>query len=948
MADNKIYKRGGKFFEQDPQYDTQMKAEGYEDATPEETAVYLADERPSKPYDPSTQADEQDAALANEIEIAERAQGREVSKEDALLRAQNIRSIMGERPVYPEIDETLPSQEGDTGLTILDGVLGGLALGAPKFLVRKTIDLADALGDPTKPASTFSTSEMERRARANPSLLFGVELGTGLLQGGVGALKTAAPKAFAKLGLAGRLLESTDVAGRITGQVGKLVPPLLGVKTGPLAVQAATELEEAAAKRLSGEALSAAEKEVLETADEIGKSFWRGQVRPIATGAPAAGGRVAATLTKEGEKAAADRARFLLETKLTERYAAAGYGAKTAQLLAQTLANSIAGAGAGAITELQRKEAERTLENLSLSPQQQEEFLEDYGAALWRGVSTGGAIGGALTAGTPIVSKAFGMTLEGIKKISTGIAEKIIPAAGSLIVRNDPRVLQQGVKVADALGDINVMKEARALSNTLQYQHDYAANYLTYLQSLKSAEFPSNVQVLGRNLNDKLKAAEKFMVLNKDGKMVYDPTKVNEGLKKSEIVFSGGKPVVKLPPEIQDLQDEIAGWENLLIGLDEAYARSAGTFKLGAPIQEAFPLGTPPFQMPRVPSDQPFADFAPVGLQVGQRSLLRLGGTQTLERQVAERTTNIGQELASIGVPAIVASQFGLGAAEALGTGIGISQLAKLTLNPDAALAQFRGTQRLIGVTKEANKNFANWIVSPTRGRAAAGEAVRKSTTAARNAFSPELKDDEQLNEPFSLKAAKQLYQMDNQLLGRIAGPDAAGNIDAVFGSNYRRLENAYPIAGNRVAQITPKQVAFLNSKIPKPNGQVPSDRQIYEYGIYSRYVRDPDAIYDDIVERNYVPSQALEVLQKVYPSRLYQIQGQLIDAMAAMKERGEVLDSKQQRIADSILGKGNTAGLTPAQIKALQQQIQLPVGAAKEFSSRRPELEKQGLSPRK
>jgi hypothetical protein len=132
---------------------------------------------------------------------------------------------------------------------------------------------------------------------------------------------------------------------------------------------------------------------------------------------------------------------------------------------------------------------------------------------------------------------------------------------------------------------------------------------------------------------------------------------------------------------------------------------------------------------------------------------------------------------------------------------------------------------------------------------------------------------------------------------------------------------------------------------MPKTNGRAPSDRELYDYGLYSRYVRDPDAIYDDIVERNYVPSQALEVLKQVYPSRLYQIQGQLLDAMVQMKESGEVLDSKQQRIADSILGKGNTAGLTPAQIRSLQTSIQLPAGAAKEFSSRRPELEKQGTT---
>lgn len=935
MANRKVYKKNGEFYDQDPVYDSQMKAEGYEEATPEESSVYLADPREAKVFTQEERVDDQDKALAAEITRAATEQGQTLTEQEALDRARNVRSIIGEQPKYPDVEsEEEPSRAGDIGGTIVDSVLGGLVLGAPKFAVRK---LADAYS----PTSYFGTREMERRARANPTLSLGVELGTGLLQGGVSALKTAAPAAFAKLGTLGTVLAETDIAGKATAGLGRLAGRafLPAGTAATTARSAAIEIEAAAAKRAAGQALTAAEQEVL----QIGEAVTKG--KPLTVAAIAGG---AQQLTKEGEKAVAQRATFLFEKQLEEQYIAAGYTGKVARVLANATANAIVGAGAGALTEAQRKSMERDLPRLSA--QEQASFYEDYSAALLRGAATGGAVGGAFSVSAPVVSKAFGLGLSLVKGTTNKLAEIIIPRAGSFMLPNQPAALKGAVVAANALGDRNIVRDVGEFGRALQYQYDNANSYLAHLQNIKSTEFPTAAASFGGTLGTTLSAVRrKFMTQNSAGVWKFNNNKLAEAIKKSQMVPDGsGGYKLQLPQELEALQDEIGRWEQTLIALENSQVAAGGAFP-DVEQQFAAGLAIPP-NVPLTPTNRTMAPLMPTGMRLAPVAYESFGKAQVLEREAGSRITDLGSELTTFGIPTFLASQLGASVPEALAVGGAFSIIPKLIVNPQVAIKQFSGLQRLLGASKEANKTFANWLVAPTKGRAAAGEAVRKATSHAFNLYSPDVTEDEaKLREPFSVAAGRQLYQMDTELIGRLNGPDALGNIEKVFGNDYQALDASYPAASTGVAGVTPKQVAFLNSKLPKvPAGQKPSDQQVYQYGLYSRYVRDPDAIYDDIVERNYVPSQAIEVLQQIYPSRYKQIQSQLFDAMAEMKERGEKLDSKQQKIADTLLGRGNTAGLTAAQIRALQQTIQLPTGKPQDFSSRRPELEKEGLSPRK
>lgn len=961
MANRKVYRKNGQFYDQDPVYDSEMKKQGYEEATPEESAVYLADQREAKPYSPEEVIDDRDNALADEIEFAARAQNQQITREQALDRARNVRSILGEEPVYPYVEgDTPPSDAGDIGGTIVDSVLGGLAFGIPKLAVRKLADAYD-------PTSYFSTREMERRAKANPALSFGIELGTGLLQGGVGAAKTGLMRVLAKEAGEGALkagakavgrgavtaLAETDIAGKATSAVGrKIGTRFLGKGAETLAKgEALGELTAIEAKAAAGAELTAAEKELLDAVNALEGLGTLGQQKGFA-------------------KIVEDRTTALLEQRLAEQYTQQGLKGAAARVVASTISNALVGGAAGAVSAAEKKSMERDLPRLSA--QDQAGFFEDYGAAMLRGAGEGAAAGTALSLGIPLASKGLGLGLTGVRKVLRGVTEKTLPVIGSILTKTKPADIQMGVIAADKLADISIAKENKALIKALQYQYDYAESYLAHIKEMKAQL--GDTSDLGNDLGAVMEGVrKKFMVRNGDGKLVYDAEKMRKALESSKVIAyldgAGNKQIeLQLPAELQALQDTIGSWEQTLIALEnETGGRTPFMAMEGTPPIDTskVPLGVlPPTIIPDKGVQAAPLAMAGTGTRRGLSfpSMSDLGGTDAgrlatignrydaIARLGAERTKPLSGELVDVakelGLGTLVAKELGASLPQALGGAAAVSFGLKALVNPNAAVSQFRMVQRAVGLSQEANKNFAGWVVSPTRGRAAAGEALRKTTTAAYKLYSGDTEESRMLNEPFSLAAGRQLYQMDKELLGRLNGPDALGNIDKVFGTDYQKLDASYPAAAQGTAGVTPKQVAFLNSKMPKVSGnQKPSDQQIYQYGLYSRYVRNPDAIYDDIVERNYVPSQAIEVLQQVYPTRYKQIQSQLFDAMAGMKERGETLDSKQQRIADTLLGRGNTAGLTAAQIRSLQQTIQLPTGKPQDFSSRRPELERQGTS---
>jgi len=1020
MADRKVWKIKNPngaydYVDQELGYDKQMFDAGYEEADDAEAAAYAASPNSRSDYEapPITPEEvegraEMDADLMNlatQITQYATGMGETITQEEALSRARNVRDIMGERPKYEPVEGEEAFQFDkpyDEPLAIIDGVLGGLALGLPKLAVRKIADAIDLATNAETP-SALSTKEMGRRQRAYPQLTFGVELGTGFAQAGVGALKTLAPRAFASLGTTGKLLAATDIGGKVAGAAGKGVSRVLGRGGAGAVSQATSELQSLGARGAAGAALTEAEKQVLDVATAVAKptlldttsaAVSRGVAKvipPLAGKTLPAIGKVAAGKTAAAagvERAISQRAEFLMERQLAADYAKFGLNKKTANLLARSVAGgAAAGAVGGAVSELNKTALEKSQ---VITPTDLDAISESTAATMWRGATKGGTFGGVLGGTFPLASKGFAATLEGVRGASKKLAEIVIPKVGTILTDIDPETLRKGVVMADLAAEIPFSKNSKELGKAIEFQVNNVDDYLNHVAALGEEEMlnagllaagdSSLTEQEGRAVDTigtlVSRIRNKFMKETPEGWKIDQP-KLRQALLRSRIVGRqmGGQTFyeVVLPDELGALQNKIGLLENYLTRVEGELNDAVGSSDIPTDaLQSAatrFLLEREGGELLRAPVIMPYGrvETSPLGqtLPMGSTLATQLTrgttGPLSLPREAAlyagpavalrEATAGavapieLGSEVGiGFGTGFLAQQAFELGAGAAGAAGFTISQAANLLLDPKNAVRNFALGQKLLVATKDGTNALGRFLTLKGAGQQAARQAIRELPTMDDYFYSGPERDEPELT--FSIKGARQLYEMDKLLLGRLNGPDAVGSLEGTFGKAYEDLDKTYPELSSRTTGVIPKQVAFLNSKLPNvPEGQKPSDRQVYDYGLYSRYVRDPDAIYKDIVEKTYVPSQAIEVLQKVYPARYAQLQSQLLEAVGEAKANNEKIDSKQIKIIDTLLGR-NTAGLSAAQIKSLQESVFIPPKAGGGgFSSKRPELERQGTT---
>jgi hypothetical protein len=328
-----------------------------------------------------------------------------------------------------------------------------------------------------------------------------------------------------------------------------------------------------------------------------------------------------------------------------------------------------------------------------------------------------------------------------------------------------------------------------------------------------------------------------------------------------------------------------------------------------------------------------------------------------LDEMVGRRLNPIQPEktLASYGGAAGVGA-----AAEALGAPFGVqgSLLTKfgydLFFNQKAAIDNYATLQKLSGDLQKRSLQFAsaltrNKSISTAATKSLLENPLRRTISGkiVREGAPPNLTNEE----------ARSLYESDKELLTKLSGEDAYDKFINQYGNDYDKLDAAYPVISQNVSLLLPRQVSFLKSKMEeifKPQNTginryaalEPTSQQIYSYGLYSRYVRDPDAIYTDIVQKKYVPQQALDVLNAVYPATYRRLKGQILDELIKSREAGEFINPQQQMILDKLLGN-RTGGFNADQVKALQQTFQTaptPQGGGP-VSNQRLELEKTGTT---
>jgi hypothetical protein len=273
----------------------------------------------------------------------------------------------------------------------------------------------------------------------------------------------------------------------------------------------------------------------------------------------------------------------------------------------------------------------------------------------------------------------------------------------------------------------------------------------------------------------------------------------------------------------------------------------------------------------------------------------------------------------------------------------------KALTNPRDAVQTYQKVQGLLYRMEEGTNALTKYLTSNTKyvPRGVIGGILGKAVGSGDERTKDNITRD-------SVATGKALYDADKALLAKAQASLANGDIGSL-NADYDVLDASVPKLSEAAGLALPRQVAFLAEKMqaatPAPQafaiGNEPTSKALYQYGVYSRYVRNPDTIFDDIGNKGFVSSEAMEVLTRVYPARLNNLRTQLLSELSDAVSNKYRVNAKQQQIIDKILGT-STRGMTSAQIATLQKSFekQTPAqGTGGGTSNRRVELERDGTS---
>lgn len=1023
MAPKSIWKdrKTGEIVAQDPQYDDAMAAEKdsagqaiYEPASEREADEWEANPNPEEPFVANVQMpDDVDRALVDKIIAAGKSVNVDIPEGEAIRRAMLTRDLMKTPQTYTKATQGEDFEGiGDQIRTALEGAAGGLTMGIAPFLYGLGGDFIQQLSG--KPVE-FS-ADIQRRREANPIIAFGSDIGAAITQGGLSLLRNIRPAAsiFTGEGLfnaAARGITDIDIPSRVANRVSAhITAEKLGTSYAGALRQAEFELADIATKAGAAEAVATAAGATPEAARVAARNALTAVEREIAdvaktTAKPTLTDFPIAKLTGKqaidiaGDRAIRQRANFMLRDNAAETYKTLGFGADAAAQFAKDIVANIpaaaaGGATAGAIGGFTRGYGQ------ALSSGEADSIGEALGVAalsIPAEAGKGAAFGAGLAAATPLAVGTIGATIRAVRGTLAEISERIYPSVGSLFNDVRPRDLKATLKAGKAVAESDLIDEVQRLNNSLQYQYDNIVEYVAHLDDIASRDFSATPVAAAHTalMNAIRDVRNKFMIRPASaisGTPQYDLNKLRKAMLDTEaerLVLPDGTIGlrVKLPPEIETLQQRLGEMEENLFNLQRAYnamnnivnpeaGRRLEGIRIqieGAPLQpRAGGLTTP--QLPYSPQQQSYARASqafvsgeePQVLFPGVASGMQIDRDLLTPKSIAARDAlrELGERidqkslgpLADFAIPAFLANQAGLGIPEAAGVGLLTSQAPKILFNPKAAVESYTTLQKALAVSERASYDFAKFLT--TRGIGATTfvkllEDKGDLGNAIRGALGEKKKTTIGPRQQLTAKGATALYDADKQLIEKLSSGDALGNIQNMFGGDADAVEAAYPRLASTMMATIPRQVAFMNEKLPKQpetwdvnrmGEWKPTEKEIYSYGLYSRYIRDPDAIYLDIAKKNYVPDQAIEVLQKVYPARYSQLRQQLFDGLLEAKNANTKISGSQQKIIDRLLGQ-NTNGLSQSQIRKLQNEIVIPpAGKGGNFSSKLPQLEMEGI----
>lgn len=269
----------------------------------------------------------------------------------------------------------------------------------------------------------------------------------------------------------------------------------------------------------------------------------------------------------------------------------------------------------------------------------------------------------------------------------------------------------------------------------------------------------------------------------------------------------------------------------------------------------------------------------------------------------AEETAKAGAFLESIGGKAD--SIMGLAA----GAAVGVS-------NPAFALLAPLASPRMFARGAELVENIA----AGQTGRV--GAAVGRATRAIRDT---------------SVAAARRL-----PVAGAMAGQfeerskrvrDLASQAPAVraaLESQTSWLADSAPVTRQAAVNTALRQLEYLNANLPKglaPSTPFapalpPSRSEVAQWMRRLRAVENPTSILDDLAAGKLTP-ESIDAVRTVYPETFADIQGQVLDKLTTMEQRGQKPSYAKRVELGLLLGIPTDPTMTPESIAALQAQYQ-------------------------
>jgi len=940
-------------------------------------------------------------------ELVKRIEASGVSPEEARKRAKRAQDLLREGGTVIRQGTNEYGDAGSTIGAFFEGLARGYDPTSVTSLIPGFGDtsLAD-VGERTLgmiPGLPLTQADIEARKRENPRAEAAGAVVGAMLDPLAWVTNAIAPAKFATAlrtvskipgvgGLASEVLRGAkelEAGAEVASRVGAARQAARqGTTVGKVEAEVAGQLERLRAARAVGTELTQEELKLLNTAETLSKPGPIAETAARVTRKPVS--------RKAEERYVRDEARRVLATRMADNYRNMGWEGRLGQAGADALDAALASGAGSVVSSIPRVGniiIKGTALDSNLSEQDAKVMSEHLASQLLTDIAGSVAINTALGAATPMIVTAVSEGIRGLRFASSKLASKLYPKLGSMTGVAELEDIRKGLSVAEAAADVDIAPELTKFRSNAQYQYDNIESFYdqvlssesSVIDDIRAAGLGPRADVLQAELasiGDEVRAARadlrrQFMTKKDDGSYRYN-IGLEKAVKESPIQVTRDpttNQVVSVdfdyPEPLERLQNALGRLERFIVDVE------------GAPPSSSFyrpDLAT----RPRPGMTTPFSDMGediPSLPILGRERLLppeplSLGLPKAAIRNPLVLSYNenlIGARLPEVQplsplLGYAVSAGLGAGAGylaekadEGLGipVGLGTAGLAvggrfayNLMYNQKALVNNYAAAQMWGAQVNRALDTAAISIVrNPGVVTKLTGAAERKTNiggVASRNVFGmmPPTPED-------SIEGARDRFEADRAWLTDLTGPDAIGKSTALFGSEMSRVDAAYPRLAADASMVTPRAALFLKQKMdsifqPKDNAYAdikPDRRQIYEYGQYSRYVRNIDVIFDDIESKKYVPDAAVEVLGKVYPANYASLKMKILDQIVEARKAGEKIDPKQMRSVEKLLGM-SVSGFTATQIRTLQKTFEKSASSGEgPVSPRRIELEREGTT---